>query len=302
VRAFYEPRFGQDFSGVRVHTDAKAAEAARAANARAFTVGQDVLFGKGEYAPDTMAGKQFLAHELVHTLQQDSVRDGQSTCQMTIFRAPKKEKAKKTKPDQVIVIRINLTAGQVTFVTSSGTKYEGDVDTDLEPGSYKLIPDVAAKKWSIPGTKTGMRFFVDLEDADPWALVYSKELKIEVVQGTKEDIPIGKIIDIENTVPIEGDPVNHTNYVQNAIKGVGIFGWGGPFRLDRKIVDGMGVDSFYLPRSEFNLDSDPLKGFSGYLKNVYKSRASADAALKAFGVSGLWDKISFYFTLCQALG
>ena len=72
TRAFMEPRFGHDFSRVRVHTDAKAAESARAVNARAFTMGNDVVFGTGQYLPIESAGRKLLAHELVHTIQQRS--------------------------------------------------------------------------------------------------------------------------------------------------------------------------------------------------------------------------------------
>jgi hypothetical protein len=70
TRAFMEPRFGHDFSRVRVHTDSRAAESARAVNAMAYTVGQDVVFGAGEYTPGTTGGHQLLAHELTHTIQQ----------------------------------------------------------------------------------------------------------------------------------------------------------------------------------------------------------------------------------------
>ena len=70
TRAFMEPRFGHDFSGVRVHTDAKAAESARAVNALAYTVGRNVVFGAGQYLPQTNAGQRLLAHELTHTVQQ----------------------------------------------------------------------------------------------------------------------------------------------------------------------------------------------------------------------------------------
>jgi Domain of unknown function (DUF4157) len=70
TRAFFEPRFGHDFSEVRVHTDARAAESARAVNALAFTVGRDVVFGQGHYAPGKSQGKRLLAHELTHVLQQ----------------------------------------------------------------------------------------------------------------------------------------------------------------------------------------------------------------------------------------
>ncbi|HYP01209.1 MAG TPA: DUF4157 domain-containing protein [Pyrinomonadaceae bacterium] len=70
ARAFFEPRFGHDFTHVRVHTDARADEMARAINARAFTVGQDIGFRAGEYQPDSFEGRKLLAHELTHTLQQ----------------------------------------------------------------------------------------------------------------------------------------------------------------------------------------------------------------------------------------
>lgn len=74
-RAFFEARFGRDFGNVRVHTDANAAEAARAVNARAFTMGRDVVFGRGAFAPGTRAGRTLLAHELTHVVQQSSTRD-----------------------------------------------------------------------------------------------------------------------------------------------------------------------------------------------------------------------------------
>ena len=70
TRAFMELRFGHDFSNVRVHTNAAAAESAQAVNALAYTVGRDVVFGKEQYHPETAAGKKLLAHELTHTVQQ----------------------------------------------------------------------------------------------------------------------------------------------------------------------------------------------------------------------------------------
>jgi hypothetical protein len=70
TRKFFEPRFGHDFSHVRVHTDARAADSARSVNAQAYTVGDELVFGDGQYAPDTNAGRRLLAHELTHVLQQ----------------------------------------------------------------------------------------------------------------------------------------------------------------------------------------------------------------------------------------
>jgi peptidoglycan hydrolase-like protein with peptidoglycan-binding domain len=70
TRAFMEPRFGHDFSQVQVHTDAKAAESARAVNARAYTVGEKVVFGAGQFMPTAYIGQRLLAHELTHVMQQ----------------------------------------------------------------------------------------------------------------------------------------------------------------------------------------------------------------------------------------
>ena len=71
-RSFFEPRFGADFSNVRVHSDTRAASVARSVNARAFTFGHNVVFGAGEYSPDASSGRKLFAHELTHVLQQCS--------------------------------------------------------------------------------------------------------------------------------------------------------------------------------------------------------------------------------------
>jgi hypothetical protein len=70
VRSFFEPRFGRDLGEVRVHTDPAAGELARSMDARAFTLGRSVVFGPGEYAPGSAAGRHLIAHELTHVLQQ----------------------------------------------------------------------------------------------------------------------------------------------------------------------------------------------------------------------------------------
>lgn len=70
-RAFFESRFGRDFSYVRIHADAKAAESARAVDALAYTVGNDIAFDTGQYTPHSSHGRQLLAHELAHVVQQN---------------------------------------------------------------------------------------------------------------------------------------------------------------------------------------------------------------------------------------
>jgi len=70
VRSDMESRVGFDFGAVRVHTDSNAGQLARSVNARAFTVGSDVVFAGGEYRPETKDGQKLLAHELTHVVQQ----------------------------------------------------------------------------------------------------------------------------------------------------------------------------------------------------------------------------------------
>jgi hypothetical protein len=70
TRGFFEPRFGYDFSRVRIHADTAAAEDARRLNAQAYTCGQNIVFGAGHYQPDSLAGRHLLAHELTHVVQQ----------------------------------------------------------------------------------------------------------------------------------------------------------------------------------------------------------------------------------------
>jgi len=70
TRTFMEPRFGHDFSQVRVHTDARAATVARSLDALAFTVGDDIAVAPGQYRPESDEGRALLAHELTHTIQQ----------------------------------------------------------------------------------------------------------------------------------------------------------------------------------------------------------------------------------------
>jgi outer membrane protein OmpA-like peptidoglycan-associated protein len=76
ARSFLEPRFGHDFSRVRVHTDDRAAQSAAAVDALAYTVGTDIVFASGQYAPERHAGLRILSHELTHVIQQRNATRG----------------------------------------------------------------------------------------------------------------------------------------------------------------------------------------------------------------------------------
>jgi len=90
--AYFEPRFEHDFSRVRVHTDQAAADAARDLSAQAFTVGEHILFGEGQYAPDGAAGRRLIAHELAHVMQQAGGNSASSSTGGVLQRSPEEPK------------------------------------------------------------------------------------------------------------------------------------------------------------------------------------------------------------------
>jgi hypothetical protein len=99
ARAFMEPGFRQDFSGVRVHADDAAAEAARSISARAFTGGHHLAFAAGEYAPGTTAGNELLAPELTHVVQQTGALSTRSDKHIPNIQARHPERHPTISPD-----------------------------------------------------------------------------------------------------------------------------------------------------------------------------------------------------------
>ena len=93
-REFFEPRFGYDFSSVKIHTGSSAADTAQSINARAYTLGNNVVFNKGEYSPETSGGKHLMAHELTHVVQQGAAKVRKK--RKTIHRKPSPYISRKT--------------------------------------------------------------------------------------------------------------------------------------------------------------------------------------------------------------
>lgn len=126
LRLDFESRLGQDLSRVRVHTGAQAASSAEAINARAYTSGTDVVFGAGEYAPETREGQKLLAHELTHVVQQggagelvqryesgEHAKFGETQAELTQAFAPQSYVVKKGEMPATIAGRFGLTAAEL---------------------------------------------------------------------------------------------------------------------------------------------------------------------------------------------
>jgi hypothetical protein len=139
TRAFMESRFNHNFSNVRVHTGAEAASSARDYNSRAFTLGHDVVFGAGQYAPHSSSGLRLLAHELTHVVQQNGggvsapriQRDGGGPVPVTVVSGPaaianvpedaaeKNIRESETKAEKAGMLRFYPTSGYPDFVKNA---------------------------------------------------------------------------------------------------------------------------------------------------------------------------------------
>ncbi|ABF39870.1 hypothetical protein Acid345_0865 [Candidatus Koribacter versatilis Ellin345] len=96
TRLMMEERFGWGFETVRIHADAAAARSARALAAKAYTLGQHIVFSAGRYSPGTAEGRSLLAHELVHTLQQRNINSFPSQLPMSSRGSPAEVNARRT--------------------------------------------------------------------------------------------------------------------------------------------------------------------------------------------------------------
>ena len=114
TRAYMEPRFGHDFSKVRIHADTRAADSARSVNALAYTVGRDIVFGDGRYSPGSSVGRQLLAHELTHVVQQS----GSSSAPQS--NIPMSESGDRAEREAESVSQAVLSSARVPAITSPG--------------------------------------------------------------------------------------------------------------------------------------------------------------------------------------
>jgi hypothetical protein len=146
VRNYFEPRFQHDFSDVRLHKNHAAAGVAQDAGALAFTAGRDIVFGPGQYSPETPAGKRLMAHELTHFVQQ-SERGSEITVQK------KPQATTMTAKQNVTGVKVTCgdDGGFIVFLTS-GKDYSYKLKTcNIPEGSYDTGVTVTGGdvKWDL---------------------------------------------------------------------------------------------------------------------------------------------------------
>jgi hypothetical protein len=161
ARGYLERRFEQDFSRVRIHTDAGAVEAAQAVGALAFTVGDHLVFGAGQYSPGTPEGLRLISHELTHVVQQQELLGGAIQRAEGVPAKAEEEPANRepSEPDSPVVVGENLDLPQtpegtapdpaadqpVSAPEDQADGGEGQPDTpiapSLDPGKAMALPD-----------------------------------------------------------------------------------------------------------------------------------------------------------------
>jgi len=182
TRAFMEPRFGHDFSHVRVHTDAKAAASAQAVNARAYTVGRDVVFGTGSYSPQMGEGRKLIAHELTHVAQQ--AQQTESTLGLTIGPANSSDETQAERVADAVMVRENnvplskRTSANILRRTPAPPTVGGQTATfDRSKVNIGELPNVVATKaGGAKVTLTPPKLMVTVAISDPQVNHLSWEL------------------------------------------------------------------------------------------------------------------------------
>lgn len=188
TRAFMEPRFGHDFSRVRVHTDARAAESARAVNALAYTVGKDVVFGTGKYTPETSKGQRLLAHELTHVVQQ---QPGSNSLQSSL-PIYKKENVYDREADQV--------AHQVMYINTEGVPHISSIPETVQRACGPVAIDEPTGCTPFDSDVSGSRYLFNV-NCDEFARGNEEDLRIDARR-----IESGETVEIHGLASIDGNP------------------------------------------------------------------------------------------------
>ncbi len=174
-RSRLESAFGEDFSGVRVHTDSRANNISSRLNARALTVGNDIAFAPGEYNPGTIDGDALLAHELAHVVQQSTAATNRSY------------RGRFTASEDALENDANASAFSATaalgrsaealrsFVRSARPRLASGIQLQRCSSKKKLDPDAkdaleGKKPWTAPLARNALDYYRDLSQADRAAL------------------------------------------------------------------------------------------------------------------------------------
>ena len=149
TRDFFEPRFGVNFGNVRVHTGAQAEEAADSIGAKAFTLGNDIAFGRGQYSPSSGEGRELLAHELTHTVQQGASKDDSLIVQRQPKGPKSPEKPKTEEKEKSASAAPSGPMQQVYVVRDEKLRFGGTLVSDLKEFKRNVMTTKIGSDWTL---------------------------------------------------------------------------------------------------------------------------------------------------------
>lgn len=193
-RAFFESRFRQDFGHVRLHTDHKAAKSAQAVNALAYTVGRNIIFNNGQFAPMTLTGQRLIAHELTHVLQQQQSNYGAFQGKLEIGSADNVQEHEADLIADSVMNRNTQVAYRLTPIVPKIQRACG-ADAIDEPTGCEFLP----------GNAEGLRYLF-VVNCDDFARGNEMDLRVKAAE-----IQDGEIVEVHGLASADGNPTFNLN-------------------------------------------------------------------------------------------
>ena len=206
TRGFMEEQFGHDFSNVRIHIDSKAAESARSIHARAYAVCNKIAFDTGNYAPQTAEGKQLLAHELTHTLQQSAPAGRVQRAAPSFEKLDQQYQQAVESGDWVNAARI-LNGFQRSDISTRLGKLKPDQIASLHQAALQIVgaDSQLAQMTGAKATASKKSFKATTADLDHLADLMTQLGKL-VDAKTRQTLIMYKTVAIGLVVDNDGDP------------------------------------------------------------------------------------------------
>jgi len=260
LREDMEQRFGHDFSRVRVHWGADAEQSAWDVNATAYTLGHEIVFGAGQFAPGTPDGRRLIAHELTHVVQQTGW-DGITS--PLLQRQPAPAPTRQEKFPWI---------GRIHGTWSAALRKEakhGSTIADLPRDTFV----------TVIGRKGG---WLHVQATTAEGKEVEGYVSQELVAFNRYDVESGPTIEevlrLDQTVSIKGLAADQPNYADRAIRAI-VSAPIGPDYILIPHTDATGQNGISIPKGDFHIDEDPLSGFAIGNNQVYRSRVVAEAVV-----------------------
>lgn len=196
TREFMEPRFGHNFSKVKVHMDGKAAESARAINALAYTVNNNIIFDAGRWSPQSIEGRRLIAHELTHVVQQSNASSPSNFQEKLTINDPGEASERAADNTANSIVSGNLAKA---IISNRG------FNTKIQRACGSKAIGKPSGCTNFMGNITGERFLYRVNCNDPQP---NEQARLKLFAKTIEP---GETIEIHGFASMDGNPIFNEN-------------------------------------------------------------------------------------------